>query len=113
MSKKSDVIRLEFILSMIETIRFVCKRHGGIRKTLYDLEGQNAVFMCLIQIGEKLKKIEDPAIKEKLPVKEASSVRNFIIHEYSGVNIEIIEEIIDSDIKELEKTIRIILHENK
>lgn len=113
MSKKSDLAKLDFILVMIETIRFVCKRHGGIKKALNDIEGQNAIFMCLIQVGEKLKKIEDPVIKEKLPVKEAASVRNFIIHEYAGVNIEIIHEILDSDIKELEKTIKMIMDGQK
>lgn len=113
MSKKSDLKRLEFILTMIENIAVICKRHSGIKNALNDMEGQNAIFMCLVQIGEKIKKIEDLSIKECLPVKEAASVRNFIIHDYTGVDLEIIEEIVDSDLLVLEKTIKTMLKKNK
>jgi uncharacterized protein with HEPN domain len=111
MSKKSDLKRLEFIITMIENISVICKRHSGIKNALNDMEGQNAIFMCLVQIGEKIKKIEDISIKECLPVKEAASVRNFIIHDYTGVDLEIIEEIIDFDLKVLEKNIMQMLDE--
>ncbi|HDT11962.1 MAG TPA: DUF86 domain-containing protein [bacterium] len=109
MSKRSDLERLQFVVEMIETIEIISKRHKRVKNALSDIEGQNAIFMCLIQIGEKLNKIETPDIRKELPVKEASSVRNFIVHDYTGVNLEIIEEVITSDIKLLEKTIRKIL----
>ncbi len=109
MSRKSDLARLEFILEMIKNITFIAKRHGSVKNALKDIEGQNAVFMCLIQIGEKIKRIESEDLKEKLPVKEASAVRNFIVHDYSGVDLEIIKEIIESDLPMLEKIVKEIL----
>jgi len=109
MSRNSDLARLEFIIEMIENIKIIEQRHGGIKNALNDIEGQNAIFMCLIQIGEKIKKIESADLREKLPVKEASSVRNFIVHDYSGVDLEIIEDIVTADLISLEKNVKEIL----
>lgn len=109
MSNQSDRARIDFIVNMIENITVISERHGGVSNALEDLEGQNALFMCLLQIGEKLAKIETPEFREHLPVKEAASIRNFIVHDYDGVNLEIIKEVIEIDLPKLYESLKKIL----
>lgn len=67
------------------------------------------MLMCLLQVGEKLNQIRSESIRFELPVAGAYSVRNFIAHDYGGVNLELIESIIRKNIPELKTTIEGIL----
>jgi uncharacterized protein with HEPN domain len=58
-----------------------------------------------MQIGESLNKIEDETLKNKLPIKGAYDVRNFIAHDYEGVDVGLIENILRYLIPELKETI--------
>ena len=108
MSSHSDRIKIDFILNMIENIALITKRHGTVANALDDIEGQNALFMCLLQIGEKITKIEASEFSDNLPIKEAASIRNFIVHDYGGVNLEIIKEVIEIDIPKLKRSLESI-----
>ncbi|OGS17662.1 MAG: hypothetical protein A2219_08500 [Elusimicrobia bacterium RIFOXYA2_FULL_50_26] len=109
MSIKADRARLEFILRMITSIETIVQRHGDIDAALTDIEGQNALLMFLLQIGEKISRIEGEQYRVLLPVKEASSVRNFIAHDYDGINLQIIKDIVLTDIPVLKKNLNEIL----
>ncbi len=109
MSKVSDTSRLEFILEMIEDIEYTIEENHTLKKSLTNRIGKHALLMCLMQIGESLNKIEDEALKDKLPIKGAYDVRNFIAHDYEGVDIGLIENILRYLIPELKETIVAIL----
>ncbi len=109
MSKVSDISRLEFILEMIEDIEYTIKENHTLEQALTNRIGKHALFMCLMQIGESLNKIEDEILKEKLPIKGAYDVRNFIAHDYEGVDVGLIENILRYLIPELKVTIEEIL----
>ena len=89
--------KIDFILEMIENIEKIIKRHQGVVKALEDFEGQMAIFRGLAQIGETLNKLDDKDIK-RLNLEEekigAYYTRNYIIHDYEGVDLMIIENII-------------------
>lgn len=93
------------MLEMIENIETVCKRHKGVRKALEDeVEGRAALLMFLLQIGESLQKIDsDDVSKYNLDreIKGAYDVRNFIAHDYEGVNTIVIEDILKDNLPEL------------
>lgn len=109
MLSESDKATLEFILKMVNTIDIIVNNHGGIDRALEDLEGQNALLMCILQIGENLNKIKDENLRMNLPVKESYGLRNIITHHYDSVDIPTISEIIEFDIPDLkEKLIRFI-----
>jgi len=97
--------KVAFVLEMIENIETVCKRHSGVSKALDDeVEGRAALLMYLLQIGESLKKIgSEDIVKYNLDreIKGAYDVRNFIAHDYEGVNIIVIEEILKDNLPEL------------
>ena len=104
MSKKSMQAKVEFILEMIDNIDEIIYRHHGIVKTLEDFEGQMAVLMGLSQIGETLKKLDDVLV-EKYDLKDdrdgAYYTRNYIVHDYEGVDLGFIENILRSYLPEL------------
>jgi uncharacterized protein with HEPN domain len=104
-----DLARIEFALQMINNIDAIVERHGSVNKALKDLEGQSAILLCLLQLGEKLGKINDPILREKLPIKAAQSVRNIIVHDYTNVNISLIEELVQLNLPELKAKLREIL----
>lgn len=97
---------LEFILEMIKEAESVVERHSGTYNALNDFEGKNAILLNLIQIGEKLNKIDNHEIKAQLPVEEAYSVRNRITHDYGGIDLEIVEYIVDKELPELQSKIQ-------
>lgn len=104
MSNK-NVAKVAFVLEMIENIEIVCERHKGISHALEDeVEGRAALLMFLMQIGEALKKIDsDDLLAYNLDreIKGAYDVRNFIAHDYEGVNVIVIEEILKDNLPEL------------
>jgi len=89
--------KVDFILEMIENIEKIVKRHQGIVNALNDFEGQMAIFMGLAQIGEILNKFDDEIIKNldlEEEKKGAYYTRNYIVHDYEGVDLIIVENII-------------------
>ena len=97
-----DIARIKFVKRMIDSIEVIVSRHGGLSAALADEEeGQKALLMCLQQIGESLNKIKDPVIRGAFApgdIKGAYDVRIFIAHDYMGVNLAIIERILQEKI---------------
>ncbi len=117
MSKKSMQAKIEFILEMIDNIDEIVKRHHGIVKTLEDFEGQMAVLMGLSQIGETLKKLDDSLV-QKYNLQDdkdgAYYTRNYIVHDYEGVDLGFIENILRVYLPALkEKILKIKLDDPK
>ncbi len=97
MSKKSTLAKLDFIIEMIANIDKIVKRHNGIVDTLEDFEGQMAVLMAISQIGETLKKLDDSIVNRYDLSKDKEGAyysRNYIVHDYEGVDLGFIESII-------------------
>ena len=106
MSKDSILAKIDFIIKMIDDLEFIISKHQHITKALNDREGQLAILMCLLQIGESMNKIDDEILKKynlSIDAKGAYSVRNFIAHDYEGVQLSKIEEIIRLNIPQLKE----------
>ena len=100
---------LEFTLQMIDEAERVIERYGNAYLALNDFEGKNAILLNLLQIGEKLNKIESLEIRKLLPINEAYSIRNRITHDYDGIDLEIVEEILVEEFPSLKQIIIEIL----
>ena len=100
-----NIAKVAFILEMIENIETVCQRHNGLSFALEDeVEGRAALLMFLLQIGETLQKLDVNELSQynlEKEIKGAYDVRNFIAHDYEGVNIVLIEEILKDNLPEL------------
>jgi uncharacterized protein with HEPN domain len=110
MSFKSDIGRLETIWNLISDIEKIIERHGDIDLTIEDLEGQYAIMMCLVQVGEILNRIESPDLVKQLPVKYAVAFRNIIVHEYENMDKTIVKNILQINLPELKSQIHLILN---
>jgi len=104
-----------YLEDMIEAV-------GKIEKYTKDLTFQkfkktdlvtDAVVRNLEIIGEAAKKIPND-VKEKTPTiewKKISGLRDILIHEYSGVDLEILWDIVKNKLPELKKQVSQILEE--
>jgi uncharacterized protein with HEPN domain len=113
-----DIEKLNFIVENISNIEEITKRHDGIVNALQDkVEARPAILMAFLQIGETLNKLQNTY--ESLnsdDIKGAYEVRNFIAHDYMGVDIGLIEYILRDKLPELKNSffieLRIYLYGN-
>ena len=105
----NSIEKLNFILEKIDDIVLFKSRFKTIEELLNDKMGFDATLMAILQIGETLNKLKNESFATKLPIKGAYDVRNFIAHDYEGVNKAIIENIIRDFLPELKYLIENIL----
>jgi len=111
--KKNRELRdyLNDILEMIEDIRnftegISYEELENNKKTLY------AVIRCLEVLGEAVKKIPN-YIKEEYPKiawQEIAGMRDKLIHEYFGIDIEMVWDTIQEDLSSLKETVTRIIN---
>lgn len=96
MYNADDLDRVKLIAQKIGYILEICKI--GIVKALEDEKvTRPAIMMHLTSIAEQFAKIKDTTLLsnfKKEDVKGAIDTRNFIAHDYEGINLPIIEYII-------------------
>jgi uncharacterized protein with HEPN domain len=85
MSHKGDIAKLVKTLKYISNIEQIVARHKGALLALKDLEGQPALLMCLMQIGELLNQLHDIELIKKFEVRKIVAFRNIVAHEYESI----------------------------
>jgi uncharacterized protein with HEPN domain len=95
---KSVQARIASIISKCDDILFIIARHNGIVNALTDREGQPALLMLIEAIAEQFQKLGNieeaaPFLKHFEPVtlKGIRATRNFIAHDYDGVDLAFVE----------------------
>jgi len=111
MYSSDDMDRIRLIRTKIEYILEICSM--GIVKSLEDEKvTKPAIMMHLTSIAEQFSKIKNNELLNKFDnedVKGAIDTRNFIAHDYEGVNLPIIEFIIRERLPILQNEINKIL----
>jgi len=111
MYKSDDIDRVKLILVKIEYILDICSI--GIIKALEDEKmTRPAIMMHLTSIAEQFSKIKDTNLLDHFDnedVKGAINTRNFIAHDYEGINLPIIEFIIRERLPILQNEIHNIM----
>ena len=71
----------------------------------------DACVFNLSQIGELCRGADEGYVREhpEVPWREMYGLRNRIVHDYEGVNLQLVWEIISEDIPELKKTLQSLL----
>ncbi len=112
MSNKSDIQKLYFILEMIENIEEYIVDYNSLTIMLDNHKEYNATLMCFMQIGETLNKLVDSyKLLEAEDIKGAYDIRNFIAHDYEGIDKARIENIIRTKMPKLKDVIDNIIIE--
>lgn len=98
---RNDLI-VEKILLLIERIEGFCKSVDYENFSNNDMLIDACVFN-LSQIGEQVNKIDEDfeMAHPEIPWRQVYGLRNRIVHDYEGVNLKLIWEIIESDLPAL------------
>ncbi len=99
MSNPKD--RLKIIHKKINFIETICQEDGSVTNALLDEKRSRAsILMHLTSIAEQFNKLSEGAEFEilskfdKNDLKGSYDVRNYIAHDYEGINLSVIEHII-------------------
>jgi uncharacterized protein with HEPN domain len=104
---KNDLAYITHILRCIRKIRKYVK---GVDKSKFTKDEllQDAVIRNFEVIGEASKKISEKLKQSytEIPWKEISGMRDKLIHNYLGVDIEVIWKTIETDLISLQKALK-------
>ncbi|KYJ86283.1 DUF86 domain-containing protein [Sulfurovum riftiae] len=108
--------RLRTIQKKIDFIENICKEDGSITNALADEKRSRAsILMHLTSIAEQFNKLAEDAEFgilsqfDKRDLKGSYDVRNYIAHDYEGVNLSVIEHIIRNKLPKIKTITEIIL----
>jgi len=109
-AKKDPKIFLEHILENIEKIENGIKSMTEV-KFSKDVDAQDATLRRLEVIGEAVRNLPDSFRKKhsKIPWKKIAGMRDILIHEYFGVDMELVWKIANDDVSKLKKQIANLL----
>lgn len=106
---KDDAVYIHQILDAVSKIKAFTK---DMPKEIFigDQKTQSAVIMQLILIGELSKKISPEKKKmADLPWKDIAGFRNRAIHDYFGIDLEVVWNTLETDIPVLIKQLQAII----
>jgi len=114
-SEKNDLL---YLLNILEYIGKIWKYTENINdpEELFELNDQmnlNASLTLLSNIGENVSKISDSLKQEYTQIKwqQIKDFRNKIVHNYVGIDLAIVHDIITNDLKSLKSEIEKIIKE--
>lgn len=95
------------MLAYVEKLTVYCENYD-YNSFVEDGKLVDACVFNLSQIGELCHAADDDYIREhpEVPWHEMYGLRNRIVHDYEGVNLRLVWEIISRDIPELKKTLQ-------
>lgn len=101
--KKNNLVYLRQIVEYVSVIE---EYVGGVKFIEFEKNGllQDAVIRKIELIGEAARKLSPlfwDKYRKKLPLAEAVSTRNRLIHEYDDIDLEIIWNTVKEDLPEL------------
>jgi uncharacterized protein with HEPN domain len=114
MYSNEELVRLSSISKKMSDIYTIIDRHSGITTALGDIEGQPAILMLIVAISEQFNKLykKEAKILENFDtedIKGIINVRNYIAHDYDGVNLAMIEADLRENMPRLKEIVESIL----
>lgn len=110
---KDDSVYLHHILEAIERIQqYVLEgREGFLAETIC----QDAVIRNLAVIGEAVKKLSKAsrAAQPAIPWRQIAGMRDVLIHDYFGIDLEQVWAAVQRDLPQLEEAIRTLLSDER
>ena len=98
----------EIVRHILRYCRQIEAAHGDFGRSRERFDGsttyQNAICMCILQIGELIGKMSDDFMKShtEIPWHKLRGVRNFVAHEYGHLDLDIVWFTATNSISELQ-----------
>ena len=109
--------RVEIVSKKIDFIEAIVNENGSIVKALEDEQNSRAsILMHLISIAEQFDKLlhngelDILSYFEKDDIKGSYELRNFIAHNYEGIDLFIVEDVIEKRIPIIKSSVKKILN---
>ena len=116
MYSSKAIARIEMIRKKIGFINEVVDEYGSVISALEDeAKGRAAILMHLTSIAEQFDKLlhsgelEVLSHFDKQDIKGSYELRNFIAHDYEGVDLHIVEDVIDERLPVIAESVRQVL----
>jgi len=110
-----DRLLLDYLNDILESITDIREFTAGMTKENFyaDRKTIKAVVRSLEVIGEAAGKIPQDVRNKypEIPWEEIVGMRNRLIHEYFGVDLDIVWQTIEEDLESLDKTVKRIVSE--
>lgn len=104
-----------YLEDILEAARKIAVYTGGLSKTAFleDEKTIDAVVRNLEVIGEAVKKLPEDLRAQHSAVewKKIAGLRDILIHEYFGLDAEIVWDIVQNKVPALDREVRTMLHE--
>jgi uncharacterized protein with HEPN domain len=120
MFSQKAIERVSLIKKKIQFIEAIILEKGSISLALEDEQNSRAsILMHLTSISEQFDKLlhngelEILAYFEKQDIKGSYELRNFIAHDYEGVDLYIVEDVIEQRVPIIKNSVFKILEKNK
>jgi uncharacterized protein with HEPN domain len=106
---KDDRVYLEHIRDALDDI--ATYTNVGREAFIADRMRQDATLRKLQVIGEAVKNLSEDikSRQPQIPWKQIAGLRDKVIHDYFGVNLAIVWEVVDRDLPELEVAVAALL----
>ena len=107
-------------ISLNKMVQYIDKALGYVKNIDFEQFSNNeekvfATVFAISQIGELVKNISNETMikYDNIEWVVIKSLRNKIVHDYDGVKLNLIWDILNNDIVELKNDIKLILSKNK
>jgi len=112
--KKDPEIFLEHILESIDLIQDYTA-HKTITDFIKSIQLQDSIIRRIEIIGEAVKNLPDDVKNSypEVPWKKIAGMRDVLIHEYFGIDLELTWQVVQKDIPDLKRKIMKIKHDLK
>lgn len=103
---KDDGVYLEHVLEAVKRIREYTL--GGKAALFADPKTQDAVIRNLQILGEAAKRVssETTAANREVPWRSMAAMRDRVVHDYFGVSLEIVWDVIENHLDVVEREVR-------
>ena len=120
MCNLEDSVKIKIIIEKIDLINEIVCDFGAISTALKDKKmGRPSIVMHLIAMAEQFNRLKNDGAYEVLgrfdkeDLKGSYDIRNFIAHDYEGVNLAIIEMVIRTKLPKIKSVCDAIIKERE
>lgn len=110
---KAEKAIMKKMIKYCDEIAQMLEKHNSDREEFENIsEFQFAAGMCIIQLGERISRLDDNFIEKysEVPWRQINNMSNICVHDYENVDSGTVWETITEDVPELKEKLQTILN---